>query len=333
MSSAPSTASTASTVSNLFGRKYRLDIRAPGTDDTIEVLTVTDSAFEPEALRIVFDVYTPCIHEAYWYANIDIYNLDATTSAKLIASSSNLVQGMNCVLQAGYASGNYDTIWQGPIFQVLFDRENVVDYKITLNCILSLESVLSGNVINTSYAGFDQTEIILNMVKAMGLKQDFISPGINQKKLSRGKVLFGTADKYLTQIAEDNNMVWFLSQRGLSIGALNDGQSTEAQAIVYTPATGLIGTPCQTQQGVDFTVLLDPRIKAKFPLAQVSIDNVLVQQYKRQIGEQILPLDQNGVYTVGSVRHQGDSRGTPWYTHITGYSHPLAWLPEANVNR
>lgn len=324
-------------VNSLFGRKYKLEIRTPGAGSTVDVLTVTDSSFEPEALRIEFDVYTPCIQEANWYATISVYNFDQNTASSLVASSSNLQQGMTAVLSAGFQSGNYDVIWEGPVFQVLFDRENVVDYKITFNCILNLDAVLSGNIINTSYGGFDQTEIILNMMKNLGLKQDYISPNISNNKLSRGKVLFGAPEKYLSQIAEDNNMVWFLSHRGLAVGKLNDGQpATDSEAFVYTPTTGLIGTPRQTQSGVNFTVLLDPRIKAKFPLTAVAIKETIIQQYKVQIGEQVLPLDQDGVYIVGAVRHRGDSRGNEWCTDVTGYTKvgsALAWQQNANVSR
>lgn len=328
----------------LYGRRYKLQVQLPaagGNAGEMEVLTVADSEnFGAETLRITFDVYTPCGHNAdYWWASIVIYNFDLATTKRLFAVGGGVTQGMTCTLTAGYQSpGNYDVIWTGPVFQVLLSRENVVDFKITLHCILNLSSAIRGDsdgIVSMKFgAGMSQAEIILNMLNSVGLHADYISPQLNKSKSSVGQSLFGTADKYLTQIAEDNNMVWFLTSRGIAVGGVTEGIST-APAIQYTPSTGLVFTPQQTQAGVDFTVLLDPRVKSQMPLMTVAIDETIVQQYKRQIGDQtgFHPLDQNGVYIVGAVRHRGDSRGEAWYTDITGYVPAVAFPTGANPNR
>ena len=67
---------------------------------------------------------------------------------------------------------------------------------------------------------------------------------------------------------------------------------------------------------VEFTVLLDPRVKVEKPLMTVKIDNSQIRFLKRQIGQPIRPLDQDGTYVVAEVRHIGDTRGNPWYTVI-----------------
>jgi hypothetical protein len=228
-------------------------------------------------------------------------------------------------------------IWDGPVFQPLVVRENVTDLRTTLHCILSLESALSGNIVSGQFAGgANQTEIVLNMLNSLGLNKDFVSPNLSTKQLPRGKTLFGAPSKYFSQIAEDNNMIWFLSSRGITLGSLNDGLSATAPGFVYTPNTGLLGTPQQTQLGVDFSVLLDPRIKIQIPLMTVGIDQTLIQQYKKSINEVILPLDQSGTYVVGGIRHRGDSRGNAWQTDIVGYqkvTDALAWSANANINR
>ena len=322
--------------STSFGRKYQLQIFLDQGLQT-EILTVTDSDFEPEALRIVFDVYTPCF-ATYWWADINIYNLNMTTTKSLISAASAIKQGMIVVLKAGYKNGNFDVIWQGPVFQALWSRENVVDFKLSLHCIFSLESALSGAVISpaNSAAGASQSEILNGMIASLGLHADSISPTISQKKLSRGKKMFGSPERYFNWLAEDNNMIWFLSHRGITFGSLTDRQTSTEPAIKYTPTTGLLDTPQQTQNGVNFTVLLDPRLRAQIPLMTVAIDQAAIQQYKLSINELILPLDKDGVYVLGEVRHRGDSRGVPWYTEVTGYEKvgsAMAWAFNANINR
>lgn len=324
--------------SNLYGRKYKLEVATPSASGTgTDVITVTDSDFEPEALRIVFDINMPAMYAPYWYASIDIYNLDQATEEKLVAAGGDLAQGMSVKLQAGYQNGNFDIIWQGPVFQPLWVRENVVDYKITLHCILGLDE-LSRTAISGQYsAQTSQTEIILDMLRQVGMKQDadLLSSSISKKPLIRGKSIFGSADNYLTQIAEDNNMVWFRGMEGVTVGSLNDGQTSAEPSTIYTPDTGLIGTPEQTQLGVDFTVLLDPRLKAQIPLMTVKLDQASIRFTKKQIGELPGLLDRDGVYVVGAVRHRGDSRGIPWYTEVTGYTkvgNAVAWDPQANIS-
>lgn len=317
---------------SLYGRKYSLQVTAPAGSGQQTVLTISDSSFEPEALRIVFNVNTPAMQGAYWYADIDIYNCDSTTTQAVIQASQDYKQGMTAILKAGYLNGNYDIIWQGPVFQPLWTRENVTDYKLTLHCILSLEAATSGNPITQQYQdGMNQTEIVLDMIKNLGLAPvgpsgSYISPNLSTKSLPRGKTVFGSASDVLTEIAEDNNCVWFLSQRGLpgdpaslNMGKLDDGSLQTEAGFVYTPTTGLLGTPVQTQHGVNFSVLLDPRIKAQLPLQTVGIKEVVTQQLPRVPNQTVYTLSPTGTYVVGAVRHRGDSRGNTWQTEITGY--------------
>lgn len=323
--SSPAVGPAASNVlgTSLFGRKYSLTVSTPASSGGTKVITLSDSSFEPEALRITFDVQMPAIHEAYWYADIDVYNLDQDLTQEIISATGNLTQGMTVTLSAGYLNGNYNTVFVGPVFQALWSRPNVTDFDLKLHCILSLESAISGNIINANFAGgVLQTEVILNMLNNIGLTKDYISPKLNPNPLPRGKVTFGDPAQFFTQIAESNNMLWFLSQRGLSMGNPNDGLTSDTPAITYTPAPQgqLIGTPQQTQLGVDFTVLLDPRLQSQLPLMSVKLDQTIVQQYAQSVGERILPMDVNGIYVVGNVRHRGDSRGTLWETDVVGYT-------------
>jgi hypothetical protein len=80
----------------------------------------------------------------------------------------------------------------------------------------------------------------------------------------------------------------------------------------------IIGTPQQTEQGVEFTVLLDPRVKVG---DVVKLDYSVIWQVLLSAPDpnQRLPLtrlDADGVYVVFHIKHEGDTRGTPWYTHL-----------------
>jgi hypothetical protein len=314
------TGQSGSTSAQSYGIKYKLDVTGPSGD----VLPITDSSFEPEALRLVFNVYTPMWRQ-YWWADIDVYNFDLDTALTLLDTASNIAPGMTVTLRAGFQNGNYDIIWQGPVFQATFTRENVTDYKLTLHCILGLLQATNGQVISSVYSGFNQSEVVESMVQALGLQLAQPLAGISTKRLWKDKVVIGNPATVLNGIAKDNSQVWFLTQRGLAgsntglvFSSLGNGLDT-SPGWVYTPTTGLIGTPVQTTVGVDCSVLLDPRVQAKIPVQTFGIDQAVIQQAALQPNQPLVkPLQSTGTYVVLAVRHRGDSRGNIWQTDITG---------------
>ena len=304
----------------LFGRKYQITISIPNEDGASQqVLNVADSSFEPEALRATFEIYTPAIQAAFWYAEVCLYNLDQQTTDKILQRP--IKQGMTVTVSAGYQSGNYGVIWSGPVFQPFFARENSVDFKITLNCILGLDELSRGFISGTYAAGTTQFDLVQRIADQAfsGTSNSKISSNLKSGKAPRGGVFFGSPVSHLTDIAEDNNMQWWFNPSGLALGRADDDTPTSSVDFVYTPgAGGIIGVPQQTQYGVNFRVLLDPRIQVRRPLPVVKIDNTSIQLLKRQIGQLIGILDQNGEYIVVAARHYGDTRGNEWYTEIDG---------------
>lgn len=327
----------------LYGRKFNLQVLLPPGDSSSSqtVLTISDSAAKPEPLRILFDVRTVFFQVA-WYAEIVIYNLDQATTNQLLGGAgvgnNNITtpvkQGMSVVLSAGYQEGNYGLIWSGPVFQALFDREDGTNFKITLNCMLWLDPLTRREVNSTYAAGFNQTELIQQIAaKAFGASVPVnISPNVSSTKSSRGETFFGTATQFLNQFADTSNVQWFLDSRGLNFARVDDNIAETSPSKVFSPPPSplvsvsnpspnngiIIGTPQQTQYGVDFTVLLDPTVVVKYPAMLIQIDNSQIVQLKRQQGEKPGILDQNGNYIVMGARYRGDTRGTAWYTDITG---------------
>lgn len=315
-----------------FGRKYQVVVNLP---PPYEPIIVTDSEWEPEALRVTFDVYMPFYQGAYWYADIVIYNADSAIVDPILISKA---QSISVQLSAGYQNpqGAYDVIWSGNIFQAFLERENVVDLKLTLHCLIRLQPLLDPENVGDSFPALaTQTDIVEGIAKLIQTPVAALSANIKPARLSRSTPVFGNLEDELTRIAEDNNMQWWLSSRGLNFGSITEDLVISDQpALVFSPplegltstvgplptlpaGTGsIIGTPQETMDAVEFTVLLDPRVKVEKPLMTVKIDNSQIRFLKRQIGQPIRPLDQDGTYVVAEVRHIGDTRGNPWYTVI-----------------
>lgn len=319
--------------SYLFGRKYEINVYLASG----KKITVSSSELEPNALRVTFDTYAPGYGQSLWAADVSIYNLDSDTEHALIKESDTVV------VSAGYYNGNYGKIFQGQVFQPMWERENNVDYKVTLRCLVGWNDLKQQIISYNHTALASQYELIAKMASSAHMKIGYLSDDLKDKTLPRGKVLFGAPEKYISQAAKDNNAQWWLGDDGLVVGKIDDRVVPEA--IVYTPTTGIIGTPQQVQDGVNFRVLLDSRLKVQMPALQVKIDNSQIRQARRQIdvtGQSTAPLqtilDRDGVYIVGAVRHYGDTRGNEWYTEVTGYTSVngkmsmLAGLENANPN-
>jgi hypothetical protein len=328
----------------VYGRKYQIDVLVPQPDGSNKLYTLASDSFEPNALRVTFDIYQIAF-QVYWYADIVIYNLDELITEQFLSAS---MQSLQVVVSAGYQNGAYGVIWSGPVFQALFDRENVVDFRTNLHCILGLQTDARNFVNQTFPAGMTQTGLITEIAKSAFTKipVDKLSSSISPSKLPRAKAVFGKPGKYFSEIATDNGMTWWLSQKGLTMGGLNDDDIPSTPSLTFSPPVEnaanmagnaptnltngvIIGTPQQTQFGVAFRVLLDPRVQVNKPFVVVKIDNSQIRVLRQQISandSRGYPrlLDQDGIYIVGAVRFIGDSRGNDWYADIEGYTSTLS---------
>jgi hypothetical protein len=365
-----------------WGRAYELDII---TQDG-QTIVVSADAWEPEALRFTFECEQIAFGEgnAFWLATVEIYNCDGNITsgpsagvnlAKLVVS-----EGDNVVVKAGYqAQGKPQTIWQGEVYQPTWERVDVVDYKLTLHCVLG-RAFGNQNFINQTLTslstGRQQAEWIVanstNQFNTVG-SQLTAFDAANSTKLPRGKSFFGDPNHYLSALARANGMVAWIglatpgsagvgstsapqgqwnvaplynpsdpASSATSNGQVPGGQdypvtvgavvATYASTSIYsgppinTPdgtTLSMIGTPQQTQYGVDFRVLLDARLKIDVPLPQVRLSGAYVRQAARAFPAgplDIRPLPSDGLYAMLKVRHCGDTRGNDWYTEVTGYS-------------
>lgn len=344
-----------------FGRSYELSITTKSSGQTI---IVSSDTWEPEALRFTFDIRQIAFGQgsAYWFADIEIFNCDGT----IPGSGNNLAQtviseGDQVTVRAGYqADGDPQIIWQGQVFQPVWERIDVTDYKLTLHCFLgrafSSQNFINQALTTVSTARQQAEYIAANSVNPIPLTQgqlnvlDTLAPG----QLPGGKTYFGNPHDYLVAIARHNGMVSWLDQNGFNMAPLynptdpavsstSNAQTPQGSTLpvpvgpilaTYAPCSplqgppikagdgttlSLIGTPQQTQYGVNFKVLLDSRIKMAAPLPQVKLALQYIRQAQLQIGTlPARPLVSQ--YVVVGVRHVGDTRGNPWYSEVMAYS-------------
>jgi hypothetical protein len=336
-----------STTLPLWGQAWELQAvyaDESGNNQT-QILSSTDYSEEP--LRIVFEVQKIFADSPFWYADISIYNLDNEQILNTFLNATWVT------LKAGFQNGpqRYSTIWDSGVFQVLYDRENVVDQKITFHCVANPANLAQPVAIAVGPFS-SQNDIVARMTQALGLPP--VSPAqatqsqnafdlMAAKKYPRGSGVFGSANHHLNMIAGDNHLFKWHDGRNMYMSDFfNDDWTPDLYYAPVQPYTGvdvqstlpegvtasIIGSPQQTPFGIEFTVLLDPRLDISIPPMVVELDkSVFFRQTSMTPAEDaglLSKFDPDLKFLVGRVRHRGDSRGNDWCTDVTAFTNTYA---------
>lgn len=322
-----------SNVSNemFFGRAWELTINtAPDDSGDSQALSVSASEWDPEALRIRFEVEMGAF-EYPWFAQIEIYN---ATDALMEAV---LTQGMSVSLRAGYQTQPYGTIFEGQIYQPIWEQENVVDFKLTLLCYAGMKETIANFANFTAARESTQASLIAQGCKAahhpiqVGQVDTTV---LSQTRLPRARAFFGDPRTLFDDVATRNGMAAFFSPGdGFSV---NSYELTDATpTFTYGPTTGLIGSAQETEDGVQFKVLLDARLVITATPNQVKLDMSIIRQRPKSVYDRRSFLDKDGLYIIHGVHFIGDSRGNEWYADclgVTSVGGKTGLLTAANSN-
>lgn len=277
------------------------------------------------ALRIVFkteaiDIDSPPL------ARIRVFNLSDATVTKI----KNEFQSLT--LQAGYENGNFGVIFQGTIIRI---RRGRIDNLNSFIDILAsnLDAIYNFGVVNTTLkAGSTPQQQVAAVQKsvnsspvaqgsagalAQGMQMGNIPNSFNTGgTLPRGKVMFGLARTQLGKIADTAGAVWSIGPDG----KINFHELTgflPGEAVSINAATGMIGVPEATPQGVEVSCLLNPQIKTG---TQIKLNNADITQTTNQNSSVGFPAygdfqffantSSDGTYASLVVEHEGDNRGS-----------------------
>lgn len=273
----------------------------------------TDTALDLSEMRIRFSVRrgdrkTPNT------ADIRVYNLSDNTIQRIQKEFERVV------LQAGYA-GNYGVIFDGTIKQVRRGRESQTDTYVDITAADG-DSAYNWSVVNASLAAGstadDHAQTALRAMSSRGITMGDAAP-LSSNRLPRGKVMFGMTRDYLDTLGKTQDISWSFQDGKLTM--IPNTAYLPGEPVVVTSATGMIGLPEQTQNGINVKTLLNPSIKIG---RRLKIDNKSVQRLRLDpaplaMASTTLALVQiatnaDGMYKVLVANHFGDTRGNEWYT-------------------
>lgn len=264
------------------------------------------------AFRIVFktnqsDIMTPN------NARIRVYNLADDTATRVQKEFTGVI------LQAGYQSGNFGTIFQGFIKQIKRGRETPTDTYLEIFAADADIALNFSTVNKTLGAGSTVQDRVNALSGAMGTPLSN-SPDLSGGILPRGKVLYGMARDHMRDQADTAATDWSIQDGKLQMIPMTGYLPGEVAQI--NTQTGLVGMPEQTEQGITFKCLLNPKLKigGRVQLNNKDINQTIVkEQGFPQYGQisMIARLSDDGFYRLFVVEHEGDTWGNPWYSDLT----------------
>ena len=255
-------------------------------------------------------------------AVIRIYNMSKDTLKRIRGEFSTVI------LNAGYENGNYGVIFRGTIKQYRIGRENGTDTY--LDIFAADDDVFyTQGLVNTSLSkGSTPVEAMKAAVGEAGV--DFGALSITKQNVPsiRGVVLAGMARARLRNMVTYLDAGWTIED-GKIVVTDNSGYR-DGEAIVLNSATGLIGLPQQTDGGITVRCLLNSRIRIGGQVVLNNSEIIKLMQadpnaapiaYNQWSGFQFVAglngdPEGEGSYRAFSVEHEGDTRGTPWYTKL-----------------
>lgn len=276
------------------------------------------NALDLSGLRFAFKVrqselQTPNI------CDIRIYNLAPDTANRIQREFTRIL------LSAGYQD-NASTIFSGEIKQLRRGKESPVDSHIDILAADGDKAYNFATVRGSLAAGYTTRDLLAAIEAATapyGVTLGYLPP-LPATQAPRGRVLYGMARDLLREVAEAHDLRWSV-QNGRIIFVPRAGY-IPGQAVVLTSASGLIGRPEQTIDGLVARCLLNPEIHYG---RAVQINNSSIQQARANpsisreavtqnyiLSEGPARLAEDGFYRVLAADHLGDTHGKAWYTEI-----------------
>lgn len=302
----------------LWMRKWHLTV-GPASGETNKAIDLSLLDFE-------FDVQQEQ-NTPPWYAHIKVWNPGQSMIQKLAAKELTHV-----LLEAGYQSPSrqYGRLFTGQINYFKQGRQSGTDHFVELYAS-TFDMATNAAVVNTwlpaGHQAIDSIKAAVTAMSPYGVVLGQVPDDLDAAKSPRGRTLFGMARDILRDIERTEEGHFFIDLDG-KLHLLRDGDvlNMGSQIVpILNAHTGLIDVPTRTMEGaVEVVCLLNPAIT---PGMQIRLNNADVFGYTEVNNDAMIDDAQkfafaqsikhdDGYYPVGSVRHQGQNRGNPWYSHI-----------------
>ncbi|MDP3351807.1 MAG: hypothetical protein Q8S92_22710 [Hydrogenophaga sp.] len=274
------------------------------------------NAVDLSALRFAFavrrgDIQTPNS------ADIRVYNPAPNTLTAIREEFTRVV------LQAGY-DGNFGVIFDGQIKQVRRGRESQTDTYVDITAAdgdTAYNFSVSALTLAAGSTPANELEALIRDMARNGVQRGYIPEALPGLPRSRAKVIYGMTRDKLRELAKNTSTNWSIQDGKIDLVPLTAYKPGEIP--VLNSATGVLGLPEQTQDGIRLKVLLNPSLKIG---QAVRLDNEAIQRFRYNLAvdqtaannnvRDTVSLNNDGLYYVMHAEHTGDTRGQMWNTDL-----------------
>lgn len=281
---------------------------------SVLVGTNSGDAIDLSELRVLFsirrgDYQTPNS------ADVRIFNVSDRTANRVRS------EGTRIAIHAGY-DGNYGLLFDGTIKQPRKGRIDAKDSYIDITAADG-DQAYNYSVIALSLAAGstpdDAVQAFVGSMARQGISQGYV-PELSTNGGVRGRVFYGMTRDELREWAEVQDALWSIQDGRLTL--VPKTSYIPGEVPVISPATGLIGVPEQTPNGIELRTLLNPALKIGERLKLDSTINLY--RYSLDVQSQAtgefqrtqIKTNADGLYYVMVANHTGDTRGNEWYTDL-----------------
>ena len=277
-------------MSLLFNRNYRLEIESK---DTLTTIT---------QLRIQF----LCKKNRATTANeltVKAYKPNQDTINQCLASGS-IVR-----LYAGYGE-EIKLIAQSQITTATPIYEGV-DIILNLECLDGVESIRKTKVSISFQAGSTVKQVLNALVEYLQIPLK-VAPDVDlNKKFNNGYSFAGGVGTALDEVTDRAFAKWAMQDGTLLI--IGQSGTTNTNAVLLTPDTGMIGTPMPIEDTVNSLDVGEIRRGWKVKsLLQGDINPADIIAIESRFV--------NGQFVIESVEHKGDTHSNEWFSEVICYN-------------
>jgi len=287
----------------LYDRKIELNLYFSGTMTTVKDLHVSFSV-------------TVTQDKEPNQATITIYNLSPTTRAQMSAGL------LGVELIAGYgndASMIFKGSWDPLVSSVIHTRTGA-DWETTIETGEGLKEYTGSFFDRTYPAGTLIQRIVKDVAGSLGLP--IINDYLGTEAIAYARTYSGRSVDILTDVLKGLGLgfIWSIQNGTLEIRPEGVPLRKNAEAVLLTPRTGLIGPAVLTETGIEVECFLNPAIR---PGKLIKVEGPIktpagVIAALQKLGA---PPPASGVYRVVSATYSGDNFGADFSTRAEGVSY------------
>lgn len=240
-------------------------------------------------LRVTFDIEKTSDPNPN-KAKIEVYNLSAQ-------SRQIFQKGFQIRVDAGYQN-NIETLYIGDIVKVTSKRTDT-SIVTTFECGDSERQLINAHFDRSYGAGTTNVAVLQDLANALGVSVGSVL-GLPKVVYNTGISFTGSVKRAIERLTKGLGLEFSVQNGVLQI--IPQTAHNGEEAIILSQDSGLIGVPSQGDGFVQFSCLLNPRLKPTTPI---------------QITSQTI----NGFFKVRKTKIEGDTHGDKW--DIQGEAVPI----------